>query len=203
MVEIKNIYNREMDGIPSEQYWIQIQIQLETCNLCFCDFVETRFKEYSYEDFIEDDRQYKGMVLYLIARDVEQSPKFMFSPLSRRGDENNWKLEIEETETEYVIYNVDYWYLDEIFCTVVQRNETWFAAAKPWIEIAWQEVLQGRVNEANVISSSLQLRPQKSKSIKNAVCLIKLPSEDDYFSGELEELDSDSYSESEDLSLVQ
>ena len=50
MIEIKNIVNREINGIPSEPYWIQVQTQLEVCNLEFCDFVETRFKEYQDEN---------------------------------------------------------------------------------------------------------------------------------------------------------
>jgi len=46
MLEIKNIVNREITGIPKREYWVQTQIQMETCNLDTCDFVETRFKEY-------------------------------------------------------------------------------------------------------------------------------------------------------------
>jgi flagellin-specific chaperone FliS len=45
MLEIKNIVNREITGIPKEEYWVQTQVQMETCNLDECDFVETRFKE--------------------------------------------------------------------------------------------------------------------------------------------------------------
>lgn len=50
MVEIKNIVNREITGDPSEEYWIQMQIQMEVCDLDICDFVETRIKEFSSED---------------------------------------------------------------------------------------------------------------------------------------------------------
>ena len=46
MLEVKNIYNREIRGIPKEEYWIQMQIQMETCDLDICDFLETRFLEY-------------------------------------------------------------------------------------------------------------------------------------------------------------
>ena len=50
MVEIKNIVNREISGRPSEAYWIQMQLQMECCNIDVCDFVETRFKEYETEE---------------------------------------------------------------------------------------------------------------------------------------------------------
>ena len=55
MLEIKNIVNREINGIPKLEYWIQMQLQMETCDLNECDFLETKFIEYENEDdFIKD-----------------------------------------------------------------------------------------------------------------------------------------------------
>ena len=55
MLEIKNIVNREINGNPKMEYWIQTQLQMEVCNLNECDFLETRFIEYdSKEDFEQD-----------------------------------------------------------------------------------------------------------------------------------------------------
>jgi hypothetical protein len=68
MLEVKNIVNRDINGIPKEDYWIQMQLQLECCNLEYCDFVETRFKEYEdeenfYKEDIENSYEYKGIIL--------------------------------------------------------------------------------------------------------------------------------------------
>jgi len=46
MLEIKNIVNREITGIPKKEYWIQMQIQMEVWDLDECDFLETKFVEY-------------------------------------------------------------------------------------------------------------------------------------------------------------
>lgn len=55
MLEIKNIFNREINGIPKMEYWIQTQVQMEVCDLNECDFLETRFVEYeTYEEFEND-----------------------------------------------------------------------------------------------------------------------------------------------------
>ena len=55
MLEIKNVVSREITGIPKEDYWVQMQIQMETCDLDECDFLECNFKEYeNYNDFIND-----------------------------------------------------------------------------------------------------------------------------------------------------
>ena len=81
MLEIKNIVNREINGIPSKLYWIQMQIQMETCDLNYCDFLETQFKEYeSEEQFYNDTTKTKGVILHFIERisiggGISTSPK--------------------------------------------------------------------------------------------------------------------------------
>jgi len=50
MLEIKNPTTRELTGIPKEDYWVQMQLQMEVCNLNECDFLECRFKEYVNEE---------------------------------------------------------------------------------------------------------------------------------------------------------
>ena len=41
LLEIKNIVNREINGRPKKEYWIQMQMQMECCDLDECDFIET------------------------------------------------------------------------------------------------------------------------------------------------------------------
>jgi len=50
MLEIKNPVNRELTGIPKPEYWVQMQGQMEVCDLDECDFLETVFKEYDSEE---------------------------------------------------------------------------------------------------------------------------------------------------------
>ena len=84
MLEIKNIVNRDITGIPKEEYWIQMQIQMETCNLDWCDFLETRFKEYTNESaFYSDIRTSELIVEKMEAEEsgvefVPQDPTFEF-----------------------------------------------------------------------------------------------------------------------------
>ena len=69
MLEIKNIVNREINGIPSKLYWIQMQLQMESCDLNYCDFLETQFKQYENEElFYNDDTKTKGVILHFIER---------------------------------------------------------------------------------------------------------------------------------------
>jgi len=56
MLEIKNVVNREITGIPKKEYWVQMQLQMEVCDLDECDFLETKFIEYpDKEAFYKDN----------------------------------------------------------------------------------------------------------------------------------------------------
>lgn len=149
LLEIKNIYNREMNGIPSKEYWIQMQIQMETCRLEYCDFLETRFKEYSQEEYDDDNmHEYKGIILFFIPR-IEDTTlhrsHFVYVPLCLE-DSNKW---IEEKMSEmaefYILYTRTYWYLDEMFCTEIERNDVWFSASVPKMIEGWETVVKERV----------------------------------------------------------
>lgn len=73
MLEIKNIVNRDIDGIPKKEYWIQTQIQMETCNLDNCHFVETRFKMFDSAEIFYTEREkyeYSGVILYFTKKFV-------------------------------------------------------------------------------------------------------------------------------------
>ena len=69
MLEVKNIVNREITGIPKLEYWIQMQLQLEVCDLNECDFFETRFVEYpDVEAYNACPSKQKGMMMLFMTR---------------------------------------------------------------------------------------------------------------------------------------
>jgi len=164
MVEIKNIVNREITGIPKEEYWIQMQVQLETCNLEYCDFVETRIKEYenAIEYYIDREHTYKGVVLYFVKKmlvtgalpDVGDEtgskynvPHYEYMPLNIPiAETEQWiqdkKAKLQE---EYVLYRTDYWYLDNISCVLVQRNREWFDMVVPQFIDIWETIEKERI----------------------------------------------------------
>ena len=145
LVEVKNIVNREIDGIPSEQYWVQMQIQMEVCDLQKCDFLETRFKEFETEAaYLESDCEYKGIIYLLIPREgVVSNSKYAYVPLHCPDLE----LFLEETQRanpEFILYEKTYWYLDEFSCVLVKRNVLWFQAAIPILQREWAVVEKER-----------------------------------------------------------
>ena len=153
MLEIKNIVNREIDGIPSKAYWIQMQLQMETCGLDVCDFAETRFKEYpSSDEFYTDEINgsgQKGVILYFISKKGSTNPYYVYMSLDLALDKDSvesWinmkKGELSET---YALFEALYWRLDEYSCIQVRRNRAWFEAAVPKIEVIWKTIEKERV----------------------------------------------------------
>jgi len=155
MLEIKNIVNRDITSVPKEEYWVQMQLQMEVCELECCDFLETRFKEYHEEEFYGDDNhQYKGIVLYF-SKNIKSSddsdaykPHYEYYPLSDDYKKECVDLWITETENklkgEYTLYNRFYYYLDEYSCVIVQRNRKWFSHCIESITHTWNTILEER-----------------------------------------------------------
>ena len=152
MLEIKNISNREINGIPKKEYWIQMQLQMETCKLPECDFLETRFIEYeSYGEFTNDgtfthteDGKNKGIII-CFTRD--EKPIYEYAPIGISSEEyDKWEATIMKEHTnDSWIHNI-YWKLDEMSCVLVTRNTEWFNAVIHQMQDLWNTVLNERVS---------------------------------------------------------
>ena len=192
MVEIKNIFNREMDGIPSEAYWTQMQIQMECCDLNACDFIETRFKEYenaeAYYDE-EQDEKTRGIILNMITKDgTSNIPTYKYwindgTPLEP------WIEQMKMEDTTKAIYEIIYWYLDDIQITTVERNKAWFDNALPILKKYWETIEYERIHgyehraaKKRVQTSVITIDTDTDTHIirgmptsPEGVCLIKIP----------------------------
>jgi hypothetical protein len=175
MVEIKNIVNREITGIPKEEYWIQMQIQMEVCDLEACDFVETRFKEYeNAEDYaqdveldyqyrtaeyragdendLEDDDMQRGIIIYFIEKSTRK-PHYEYMPVHYRDTETqdawvvNTICQMETVGQGYIWIRNIYWRLDQYSCVLVRRNRLWFNEyAAPQFQCIWRTIETERVS---------------------------------------------------------
>ena len=196
MIEVKNIVNRDITGIPKEEYWIQMQIQMETCDLDECDFIETRFKEFnSEEEFYENkpEREKRGVLLYFVEKifdlkNVSNSPHYVYMPLDIKLEKESiesWIKTTRETmSAKYSLYETIYWYLDEISVVLVKRIPEWFNAKVNEFESIWNTIERERVegyehrtarkrpivlHENNTTSQTIRNLPSQ-----NNICLIKL-----------------------------
>ena len=156
MLEIKNIVNREITGTPLEEYWIQMQLQMEVCKCDESDFLETRFKEYADEEaFMADSASeidadfcltaagtLKGIMTFFMKNG---KPIYEYAPLNiTKKEYEKWCEDIIDKNADSMWVKNIYWYLDQYSCVLVKRNPMWFKAAIPTIERVWGIILNER-----------------------------------------------------------
>ena len=173
MLEIKNIVNREIDGIPKKEYWIQMQLQMKVCDLDECDFLETQFIEYADqeafkedvnpEEIYEDDYgnefvnicmskelKHKGIIIYFHTK--EGKPYYVYKPLDIIEPSHIQKWEeimldmYQSDKYNYTYIKFIYWKLEIMSCVLVLRNRQWFEDNIWELEALWDTVLKERVS---------------------------------------------------------
>ena len=171
MLEIKNPTSREITGIPKEDYWIQMQLQMETCNLNECDFLETVFKEYeTEEEFMADgtftyneEDQLKGMMIYFMK---DGKPLYEYMPLHISKEEfSTWYEQMMEKHSTLTWIKDIYWRLEDYSCILVLRNKLWFQHAIPKIGDVWTTIEKEKVGGFDHRLPKKQNRASRSNSI--------------------------------------
>lgn len=194
MLEIKNIVNREINGIPKKEYWIQMQLQMEVCDLDTCDFLETKFIEYPdthsfYTDTkvdengdkvltISSDNKPKGIILYFHTKDGR--PFYSYKPLNivSEDDIKTWEeQELEKYESasyNYIFLKFIYWKLEVISCVLVVRNREWFKNNCDKLEKVWKIIETERVTgyEHRAPNKKPKKEPIGKTTIESKGCLL-------------------------------
>jgi putative phage-type endonuclease len=179
MLEVKNVVTREITGIPKRDYWIQMQLQMEVCDLNECDFLETKFVEYdSYHDYFTDsldlssasftkDNKHKGMFMRF---NNNGTPHYIYPPgnISTHTEYEAWEKHQHDNSMTWI--NNIYWKLDVLSCVLVLRNKKWFnSRLKEFIEV-WDIVVKERTSGyAHRAPSS---NTHKKKSMFDGVCML-------------------------------
>ena len=200
MLEIKNIVNRDITGNAKKEYWIQMQLQMETCDLDECDFLETRFKEYEDKDkFYEDgtftyskNNKLKGIIIYFIN---DGNYHYEYMPLYCTENEYiEWEENIMKKNKDMMWVKNIYWYLDEVNCALVLRNRKWFKTVIEDIEKVWNIIEKERITgfqhrapkkrikneKLNVIKKNHENKEKESNNIESPIfngCVIKVRTE--------------------------
>lgn len=188
MLEVKNIVNRDITGIPKYEYWIQMQIQMEVCELSECDFLETRFNEYEgYEQFNADgtfthtaDGKPKGIMM--LFADKDGNPIYKYLDIgSSEETYRDWNLQmmVDMASSGQWLKNI-YWKMDEVSIVLVKRNKKWFEAAEPILDDVWKLIEHEREYGYEHRAPRKRSRTSKEQtSTTGGICLIKLDEEPD------------------------
>ena len=193
MIEIKNIVNREINGNPKKEYWVQMQLQMEICDLDECDFLETQFIEYENEsDFLNDSSGnedssakytrtkegcYKGIIMYFA--DSNGSPIYKYKDVEMGEEWVKWEeSQIQEQENNGVtwIKNI-YWKLKHYSCVLVKRNKIWFQYNIQEILKFWKIIEHERENGYDHRKPKKRIKPEANSDTQPIQQLIKVNKE--------------------------
>jgi putative phage-type endonuclease len=197
MLEIKNIVNREINGIPKKEYWVQMQLQMEVCDLDECDFLETKFVEYeSANDFFkelqEELEEYqeisvldkKGVIIYF--HNISESrPFYLYKPLDivKIDDILQWEedmIEMYQSPEHNMTYiKSNYWKLEKLSCVLILRNKDWFENNISALENVWNIIEKERITGYDHRAPNRRNKINKTNNNDNdtgGICLIKLES---------------------------
>ncbi len=176
MLEVKNIVNREINGIPKMEYWIQMQVQMEVCNLNECDFLETRFTEYeSVEEFEADggftlakDGLQKGIIMYF---NKNGQPLYEYAPLDISPEEFTiWEESIMEKHADITWMKNIYWKLAELSCVLVLRNKLWFKSVEPILNEFWKTIEHEKINGYEHRAPNKKVKNTNKELAFNDIC---------------------------------
>ena len=154
MLEIKNPVSRDITGIPKKEYWVQMQLQMEVCDLDECDFLETKFVEYpdrkNYEADTNFGKDKKGIIIQFYTK--EGIPFYAYKPLHLISEEevSEWEdktINFYESESyNYSFTKYIYWKLEQLSCVLVLRNREWFKNNIGQLENVWKVVEKERIS---------------------------------------------------------
>ena len=173
MLEIKNRYSYSVPitGIPKPEYWIQMQLQMNVCKLNECDFLETRFIEYSNKyDFDNDgtfnlssDNKPKGIFIAFI---IDTKPVYFYPKFNISSSEyNKWEKTLFDENKGNTLLSYIYWKLDKVNCVLVARNTVWYDTAIVYIENTWNIIKHERITGYNHRAPKKRVKTTKYKCL--------------------------------------
>lgn len=157
MLEIKCPFKRKLTGVPPIYYWIQVQIQLEVCDLNYCDYMECEIEEITQEQFlsnemetsffVENQKEDKLVDINTKGAVVEINGKFFYPPghYSTKKEILKW---VSKKSNKYFRLNpndkdklkVNFYRIKRYTMVNIKRNKYWFGKIKPLLEKTWKKV---------------------------------------------------------------
>lgn len=154
LVEIKCPMNRRIsDKIPLG-YYMQIQLQLEVCDLDECDFLDVDVNEFlreetffEYYDGEEDKNEDIGFTRYGVILELEQKvdeirPTYLHAPPSILDPREQYEFLEEVDDNRYRRYH--FYRIRNFIQTNVKRDRLWFERSLPILADLWSEIKEIR-----------------------------------------------------------
>lgn len=168
MLEIKCPKSRKINTemIPL-YYWVQVQIQLETCDLDECDFLECEIDECGTEQEWRDaiggikEGAAKSFGVVLCKRDAQvegSDPVYIYPPkeITKLEEYIDWGKTYENCDWTYFLIN-------KYLITNIKRSKVWFDNVKGTIKETWDLIRRLQENQEDFQKYKSSIHKIKSK----------------------------------------
>jgi putative phage-type endonuclease len=148
LLEIKCPYMRKITGEIPDQYYYQIQAQLDTCDLDECDYIELKFSKYElYKDYKDDtdietgtlsqNRMEKGIIIEI--RD-EDPPRYIYSPICMTLSQSDEWVENNTANLPRNKYYLNFYHLEKYMCKRIFRDPDFMAQKLVELGMFWSRI---------------------------------------------------------------
>ena len=186
MLEIKCPPVRKFTKEVPYHYWIQMQGQLETCDLEECDFLQVKLLEYKDEEEYNNDicLQYdnttvmegyssnllpKGLLVTISYLDEKQNKKYLYEYPDFYLSYTEYleyfdSVKNKYTDEKYTITK-HWWKIERYECTLVGRDREWWNSIVPDIIDFWEDVEYYRLKGNQELIDKKNKRRRKKKVV--------------------------------------
>jgi hypothetical protein len=178
LVEIKSPMTRTLTGDIPMDYYCQMQLQAEVCDVDAVEYVECRCETFQPSDV--DGTAWKTSKIPWIGKicvvsataDVAPSNyEYVYSPLFPNTEQGVQDCVAWRPATPWVFHEVSYWFVRDWFTTTVLRNRRWWdAVGYPAYVAFWKEVDDARASgrfrpTALFVDSSTECSAERDRDI--------------------------------------
>ena len=193
MLEIKCPPIRKFTKEVPYHYWIQMQGQLETCDLEECDFLQVKLIEYSSEKDYNDDicLKYdnetvmegysknclpKGLLVTISYLDEKKDKKYIYEYPKLYLSYTEYldfyeTIKSKYTDEKYTLTK-NWWKIERYECTLVGRDKEWWNSIVPDILDFWENVEYYRkIGNQELVDKKNKRKKKKKTEPKNIIVI--------------------------------
>tara|TARA_Y100000389_G_scaffold84800_1_gene81525 strand:+ start:2049 stop:3218 length:1170 start_codon:yes stop_codon:yes gene_type:complete len=194
MLEIKCPPKRKFTKSVPPHYMMQMQGQIEVCDLKECDFLQVKLEEYlNYEDYKSDDLNIpdkfgftkedlpKGYTITYVEESDLKKLKYLYCPLfSSNSMIEVWKEEKMKfiEENKFIFKEEKFWQITRYECTLVKRDKEWWTNSVSDIYQFYKDLLYYKKdNNVEILKKKVMEKKSKKpvyhvKEVIDDFCLI-------------------------------
>lgn len=172
VVEIKCVYSRQLTGLPKEDYYDQMQLQMEVFGLNKCFFLECELREYlTYKDYKKDvytdangnvnetktsQNMEKGVIVMISSNNEKNPLRYIYPPHLKMNhkEAKQWgkdqKALLKKTDPDkktWTSCETIYWKLTDISCIAVYKDQNWIYRNLTNFHQFWKKVTKYKENK--------------------------------------------------------